>query len=776
MKTTIAYKPYEKVIALPKEKVFKPMKQRVFWRFLMKMLSSFDLKATHFKHEKIGMDKLKVNEPCLVLMNHSSFIDLEILANILHDRSYNIVATSDSFVGIMKWVMRLIGCIPTKKFITDMNLIRDMLYCVKELKSTVVMFPEASYSFDGTATPLPDSIGRCVKMLGVPVVMIRTYGAFARQPLYNGLRKRKVDVSADVKYLLSAEEVSTKGADEIHRIINEEFSFDNFKWQQQNDICITERDRAEGLNRVLYKCPNCLREGDMIGVCALNTPESVYLLYALDIIGAIVVGYSPFDNKTRVKTDIEMTKPKMIITVDMAYSNFKDYEKALGFSSILYSPLESCSDLKLKLGYKGIQLTKGNFKLLSKSNLRTLLKQGNDIDVKRALYKQDELTDIMFTGGSSGVHKGVDLAGNGLNYVVDGMDDMFDLEPGMTHLGNIPFGHMVYGRMVMHYSLCNNLEYALTLKALPNDFYDELVRTQAHAAVGGPPHWVSLIEKSGDDFVPNSKLREGTLTNLHYATSGGEAKKASTDKAIKDALKFCGSDAILGDGLGATETWSAVMINNGKNNTPGTLGNAISNVGIKLIDPNTGKEVEKGEKGILHVSGQTVMLGYHNNKTETDKVIYYDENGTKWCNLGDYLVELETGEYKYVGRQKRNFVSGIENIYPEELEELISTLPEVREIVVTPVSDEMRQYIPSYHISIYDENLETEDFEKKLKLFVESKLSENWLPGYIEYTLEPLKRMANSKVDVEYYKKRDLEIIHKGTNDEEKYNKVLRKN
>ena len=113
------------------------------------------------KMAKFYMDKLKVNEPCLILMNHSSFIDLEILANILHDRSYNIVATSDSFVGIMKWVMRLIGCIPTKKFITDMNLIRDMLYCVKELKSTVVMFPEASYSFDGTATPLPDSIGRC---------------------------------------------------------------------------------------------------------------------------------------------------------------------------------------------------------------------------------------------------------------------------------------------------------------------------------------------------------------------------------------------------------------------------------------------------------------------------------------------------------------------------------------------------------------------------------------------------------------------------------------
>lgn len=265
MKTTVINKSYENVIALPREKHYKPMKQRAFWRFLMKTLSSFDLRATNFKYESIGMEQLKANEPCLVLMNHSSFIDLEIVATILHDRSYNIVATSDSFIGIMKWVMRLIGCIPTKKFVTDANLIRDMLYCIKELKSTVVMFPEASYSFDGTATPLPDSIGRCVKMLGVPVVMVRTYGAFARQPLYNGLRKRKVDVSADVKYLLSAEQVATKGADEISKLIKDEFSFDNFRWQQENHICIDEKDRAESLNRVLYKCPNCLREGDMVG-------------------------------------------------------------------------------------------------------------------------------------------------------------------------------------------------------------------------------------------------------------------------------------------------------------------------------------------------------------------------------------------------------------------------------------------------------------------------------------------------------------------------------
>lgn len=265
MKTSIVKKSYEKVMAMPRPKHRKPWKQHRFFRWLLKTISWFDLKATNFDYKMIDMLELDDEEPCLVLMNHSSFIDLEIVSTVLYPRPFNIVATSDSFMGIMNFVMRLIGCIPTKKFIMDAGLIKDMLYTVKDLKSTVVMFPEASYSFDGTATPLPDTIGRLIKMLGVPVVMIRTYGAYTRDPLYNGLRRRKVDVFADVTYLLSKEDVSIKGADELQAIIKEEFSFDNFAWQQEKKISVKEPFRAEGLNRVLYKCPHCMTEGAMEG-------------------------------------------------------------------------------------------------------------------------------------------------------------------------------------------------------------------------------------------------------------------------------------------------------------------------------------------------------------------------------------------------------------------------------------------------------------------------------------------------------------------------------
>ena len=255
---------YEEVCSFPKENHQKPRKPGLFYRTLLKAAGSADLKAVDFHLETEGMERLSGEEPALFLMNHSSFIDLKIAANILYPRPFNIVCTSDGFVGKEK-LMRNLGCIPTKKFITDTTLVRDLLYTVKDLKSSVLMYPEASYSFDGTATPLPSSLGKLLKMLKVPVVMIRTHGAFLRDPLYNGLRLRKTKVSAKMSYVLSPAEIREKTPEELNEILKELFTFDNFREQQEKGILICEPFRAEGLNRVLYKCAACGTEGKMVG-------------------------------------------------------------------------------------------------------------------------------------------------------------------------------------------------------------------------------------------------------------------------------------------------------------------------------------------------------------------------------------------------------------------------------------------------------------------------------------------------------------------------------
>lgn len=263
MKIHTREKSYDEVMALPKAKYHKPLHPSFLLQSVIRVASLPDLWSTHFKYTTHGMEKIK-GQPCLILMNHSCFLDLMIVSRIFYPKPYGIVCTTDGFVG-KEWLMRFLGCIPTQKFVSDLTLIRDMEYMLKEKRTSVLMYPEASYSFDGTPTALPRKMGVLLKKLGVPVVMVRTEGAFARQPLYNCLKKRKVRVSAEVTCLATAEEIKAGTVRELDEMLDAAFTFDGFAWQRDNGVEIKEPFRADGLERILYKCPHCGAEGKMSG-------------------------------------------------------------------------------------------------------------------------------------------------------------------------------------------------------------------------------------------------------------------------------------------------------------------------------------------------------------------------------------------------------------------------------------------------------------------------------------------------------------------------------
>ncbi|MBR2884953.1 MAG: 1-acyl-sn-glycerol-3-phosphate acyltransferase [Clostridia bacterium] len=254
---------YDKVLTLKRPEHQKPLKPNFLLSSLIRILSVFDLHATKFSFTEKRMEAIK-GKPCLILMNHSCFLDLEIAFRIFYPRRMGVVCTSDGFIG-KKTLMRMIGCIPTQKFVSDVTLITDMLYLLKEKNTSVLMYPEASYSFDGTATALPRKFGVLIKKLNVPVVMVTTKGAFLRDPLYNMLQKRRVKVSAHAECILTPEEIKSKSTKEIDEILNKLFSFDSFKWQKENNVEINESFRADGLHRILYKCSECKTEGKMVG-------------------------------------------------------------------------------------------------------------------------------------------------------------------------------------------------------------------------------------------------------------------------------------------------------------------------------------------------------------------------------------------------------------------------------------------------------------------------------------------------------------------------------
>ena len=269
MKTTVKQMDFDKVMALPRPKHKKPRKPGLFWRVLIWLLTYIGMAGTRFRYETEGLEQLGKKEPCLILMNHTCFQDMEVAHRILFPRCFNIVSSNDGFIGLfglMEWLMRSIGCIPTQKFVSDIQLVQDMEYCFKTLKSSVLMYPEACYTFDGTATTLPRKFGILLKKFDVPVVMIETFGAFSRNPLYNELKiRRHVPITARAYLLYSTEEIRTKSVAELSDGVEAAFGFDHFRWQSEHGLHIDQPFRADGLHRILYKCVSCGEEGKMLG-------------------------------------------------------------------------------------------------------------------------------------------------------------------------------------------------------------------------------------------------------------------------------------------------------------------------------------------------------------------------------------------------------------------------------------------------------------------------------------------------------------------------------
>ena len=255
---------YEEVLKLPRLQHKNPRKPSRLLATVVRVASAPTLWKTRFSYTSEGMEKVG-KEPCLILMNHSSFTDMKLAFGIFYPRRLGIVTSVDAMSGILGVLMRFLGCTPTHKYVTDMTLIRDLEFMLKKNKTSVLMYPEAGYSFDGRATALPRKMGVLMKKLGVPVVTVITEGAFARDPLYNMLQIRDVKVSAKVKCLATAEEVREKSVAELDKLLDEAFSFDNFAWQRDNKVSIDVPFRADGLHRILYKCPNCGAESRMEG-------------------------------------------------------------------------------------------------------------------------------------------------------------------------------------------------------------------------------------------------------------------------------------------------------------------------------------------------------------------------------------------------------------------------------------------------------------------------------------------------------------------------------
>lgn len=236
-----------------------PIRQPKFFVWLIWILAKFALIGKKYKIEKINTEDLK--PPYFMLSNHQFFIDFELAAMATLPHRVNNVVNIDGYIG-RAWLMELIGAICTRKFTNDMHLIKSIMKCLKR-GDIVGLYPEARYSACGITSYIPQSVAKLVKMAKVPVVVVLHHGNHLHTPFWNHKKKRKVPLHTTFTQVLTKEQVEKLSVDEINKVLQEAFVYDEYKYQKENNILITEKYRADGMHKVLYQCPHCLSEHDM---------------------------------------------------------------------------------------------------------------------------------------------------------------------------------------------------------------------------------------------------------------------------------------------------------------------------------------------------------------------------------------------------------------------------------------------------------------------------------------------------------------------------------
>ena len=236
-----------------------PIRQPRIITWLIFILSKIMLMGQEYKIEKIGTENLK--PPYILLSNHHYFIDFELAALATAPHRVNNVVSVDGYYR-RPWLMELIGAICKRKFTNDLHLVKSIRKVLKK-GDVFCMYPEARYTPDGTTAILPESIGKLIKMNKVPVACIVHHGNHLRTPFWNFRKARKVPLHTTFTQILTAEQVDELSVDEINKIVREALTYDEYRYQKENGIKITEPFRAEGLHKILYQCPACKTEHKM---------------------------------------------------------------------------------------------------------------------------------------------------------------------------------------------------------------------------------------------------------------------------------------------------------------------------------------------------------------------------------------------------------------------------------------------------------------------------------------------------------------------------------
>lgn len=494
-----------------------------------------------------------------------------------------------------------------------------------------------------------------------------------------------------------------------------------------------------------------VKPGEVVSVCMINSPETIYLLYGLNKIGAVanmISGLSEAEEVIKYINDVHSSK---LFILDIFQDKILKVIEFTSLQKVVVTNLTDSMGFTTRMG--AIWLKGMKPRTLPKDVRFQTWNQfiSHSCKIGNVIMRPVDAAVITYTGGTTGGSKGVELSNKSIISVAQQyIWCRTALQEGQTWLQVIP--------LYVAFGVCASLQLPLMAGQtiilripLSETLAEMCEKHKPNHIVFGPVQWEQLANEN----------RNIDLSFLIEPTSGGDKLPLPVEEKINAYLTSHNSDYSLMNGYGMSEVGAGVSVNFKHAHCPGSVGIPFCKNIISAFNIESGKECQYGQEGEICICTPSMMTQYINNPEETANVIREHSDGQKWVHSGDLGYITEDGFVFISGRLKRFFIY-IDNgeqkkIFSLDIEKVLLTHPSVENCAVVPISDQEHSQVAKAYIQLKTSyRIETE-IEATLRAYCLERLDERACPRVYEF-VNDFPRTSLGKIDFRKLEQYALEM------------------
>ena len=497
-----------------------------------------------------------------------------------------------------------------------------------------------------------------------------------------------------------------------------------YNFKEFRDVC---DDVAKGLMAL------GLKKDDKLAIWANNLPEWVYTQFGSARMGAVLVTVNTSYRSAELEYLLEQSDSTTLILT----GGVREPDEYIKIINTVCPELKDSKPGELnseKLPFLKNIVYLGKEKIPGMYNWDDVIEMGksvSDAELKKRSESldPDDVINMQYTSGTTGFPKGVMLTHSNLIGNALSLAECMNLSTDDCMCIPVPFFHCfgcVLGTLTC---MVSGATMAPVPAFNPVDVLETVQASKCTAIHGVPTMFIAEFEEMDKKHYEVSTLRTGIM-----------AGSTCPVELMKRVIKDMGAKEMT-IVYGQTEASPGITQTRKEDNLEiktTTVGRALPNVEVKIVDPGTGKEMPVNEQGELCSRGYHVMKGYYKMPEATAQAI--DEDG--WLHTGDLATMDEKGYCKITGRIKDMIIRGGENIYPREIEEFLYTNPKVKDVQVVGVPSEKYGEEVAAYVQLKPGE---ESSEEEIKEFCKDKIAFHKIPRFV-FFIDEYPATASGKI------------------------------